>query len=321
MQNIINKNMSYKLNLNTYLPALQIIGSTVSIMAGVKLVNLAWLYFLRPFPALRNLYGSNSWALITGGSAGIGLEMAKILVKQGINVILMARDKNRLDNTAKELSILAPNVEIRILPMDAETPDYDIIIKCVDGLNISLLINNVGVHNSIPTNTEDMTADEVNKIISVNCNFQVNLTAMLIPILKKNSFPKRHSTILNISSLTSQMSMPMLGVYAATKTFEEHWSTNLAAEVEPFHVDVQCLRPGITVSQMSGITEPSFFCPSAGDMAYCCLRMIGYKKVSIAPYWPHAFLDFVNGLMPERFSWSIVRKMHQDKRDLLMKNK
>ena len=69
-------------------------------MTGVKLVNLAWLYFLRPFPSLRNLYGSNSWALITGGSAGIGLEMAKILVKQGINVILMSRDKNRLDNDA-----------------------------------------------------------------------------------------------------------------------------------------------------------------------------------------------------------------------------
>ena len=85
--------------------------------------------------------------------------------------------------------MLVPNIEIRVLPMNAETPDSDIIIKCVDGLNISLLINNVGVHNSIPTNTEDMTTDEVNKIISVNCNFQVNLTSMLIPILKKNSSP------------------------------------------------------------------------------------------------------------------------------------
>ena len=125
-----------------------------------------------------------------------------------------------------------------------------------------------------------------------------------------------------MSSFTSQMAMPMLSVYAASKALEEHLTTNLAAELQPFNIDVICLRPGLTVSQMSGITEPSLFCPSSKDMAYACLRMIRSGEVSVAPYWPHAILDIVNAFMPGRaLTWSIVRKMHQDKRDLMLKDK
>jgi short-subunit dehydrogenase len=111
-------------------------------------------------------------------------------------------------------------------------------------------------------------------------------------------------------------------VYAATKAFETHFSVCLAAELQPFGIDVLCLRPGLTVSRMSGISAPSFFCPSAADMAFCCVRMIGCGvQPSIAPYWPHALLDVVNGFVPRSLTWPIVRGMHQQKREELLKAK
>eukprot|EP00597_Dinobryon_sp_UTEXLB2267_P006867 CAMPEP_0170085646 /NCGR_PEP_ID=MMETSP0019_2-20121128/20477_1 /TAXON_ID=98059 /ORGANISM="Dinobryon sp., Strain UTEXLB2267" /LENGTH=219 /DNA_ID=CAMNT_0010302211 /DNA_START=332 /DNA_END=991 /DNA_ORIENTATION=- len=211
---------------------------------------------------------------------------------------------------------LKPGVLVRTISCDCSSPNFDSLRRSLQDLNISMVFNNVGVHNDIPTNTEDMSLDEVNRIITVNCNFQVHFTSLLIPILKKSTI--KRPIVVNISSLTSQMVMPMLSVYAATKAFEEHWSVGLAAELEPFNIDVICLRPGLTVSRMSGITDASFFCPSAKDMAYACLRMIGCGEQSVAPYWPHALLDGINSWVPNSLAWPIVRKMHQEKRDKLL---
>ena len=165
-----------------------------------------------------------------------------------------------------------------------------------------MLINNVGVHNDIPANIQDMLPQDAERIITVNCLFHHQLTALMIPIMKKISTQKsqqQKSLIVNISSLTSQMVMPMLSVYAGTKAFHEHWynqfphtnnyfevcittpggtyyphlthnnhfiihrSECVAAELAPFNIEVLCLRPGLTVSRMSGIATPTFICPMA----------------------------------------------------------
>ena len=291
---------------------------TLSTLAAAKVtVRFIWKYFLRPFPELKRLYGG-SWSVITGGSAGIGLEIAKLLIKHGINVVLIARNRENLSKVAEELSLLNSAVEVRVISCDAAAPNYAAVMKSLEDLDISLLVNNVGVHNDIPSNVEDMSPLEICRIIQVNCSFQVSLTSMLLPQLRR----ARKATIINISSLTSQMDMPMLSVYAATKAFETHFSVCLAAEVQPLGIEVLCLRPGLTVSRMSGISTPTLFCPSAADMAYCCVRMIGCgAQPSIAPYWPHALLDVVNGFVPRSLTWSIVRGMHQQKREAMLKGK
>jgi 17beta-estradiol 17-dehydrogenase / very-long-chain 3-oxoacyl-CoA reductase len=294
---------------------LGIIGAITTVSWSASCFKFLWRYFLRPNPQLASLYGG-SWAVITGGSAGIGFELAKSLVSQGINIVLIARGETNLNDAAKELSTLNNAIHVRVIVCDASDPDYESVMNGLRDIgSISLLFNNVGVHNDIPTNVEDMSPEECNRIISVNCNFQVHLTSLLIPKLKMT----KHATVVNISSLTSKMAMPMLSVYAATKAFEEHWSLGLAAELAPYKINVLCLRPGLTVSRMSGIATPSFFCPTARTMAEACLRMLGSGEQSIAPYWPHAVLDIVNGLVPSRLSWDIVRNMHMEKRESLLK--
>ena len=166
---------------------------------------------------------------MTGSSAGIGYEIAKQLADEGINIVLIARDKERLMTAAAEIESSC-GVETRIVSIDAGNPasiSQTSFQSIVEPLHVSMLINNVGIHNDIPANIEDMLPNDAERIITVNCLFHQQLTALMIPLLKKTSTQQpshRKSLIVNISSLTSQMAMPMLSVYAGTKAFHEHWS-------------------------------------------------------------------------------------------------
>jgi 17beta-estradiol 17-dehydrogenase / very-long-chain 3-oxoacyl-CoA reductase len=294
----------------------------VGTYAALKVASFAWKYYLRPAPSLRSKY-QGTWAIITGGTGGIGLGIAQELAAQGVNIVLVARSKERLSATASSLRASYPGIQTKEISMDAEnTTDFSALVKEIGDLDVSFLVNNVGVHNHVPTTVEDMEAKEVQRIVNVNCTFQVQLTAAVVPHMRRLAQRRSASTgrpmVVNVSSLTSKMAMPLLSVYAATKAFEEHWTVGLCAELEAVGIDVICLRPGLTVSAMSGETTPSLFCPSAETMAKACVRMLGCGELSVAPYGPHAFLDVVNGLVPTKMSWGIVRDMHEKKRQALL---
>lgn len=248
--------------------------------------------------------------------------VAEELAAAGINIVLVARSKDKLIQTAANLKSRNPEIQTRIISADAGSCCVDAVVREIQDLDVSLLVNNVGVHNEIPANTEDLSTEEVKRIIDVNCTFQVLLTSAVLPRLKefaRNRSPGQGKPIVvNVSSLTSQMAMPLLSVYAATKAFEEHWTEGLGAELQPAGVGVLCLRPGLTVSAMSGETQSSLFCPTARTMAGACVRMLNCGQVSIVPYAPHAVLDCVNRWVPRQLAWGLVRDMHQRKRQALL---
>lgn len=293
----------------------------IAAYAAIGTVKFLWKY-LRPFPQLKTMYGG-TWAVISGATGGIGLRIAHELAAHGVHIILMARNVQGLTATATDLRSKY-GIETREISFDAES-DIDVsrIEEDICDLPISLLFNNVGVHNEVPTSIEDMEGEEIKRIVTVNCIFQAKLASAVIPLMKKyitmKSSKARNPCIINVSSLTSRMAMPLLSVYAATKAFEEHFTTGLAAELLPSGIHVMCLRPGLTVSSMSGETVPSLFCPSAEDMAHACLHKIDCGELCVVPYAPHAFLDIINKFVPDRLTWSIVLKMHEEKREKLLK--
>eukprot|EP00978_Attheya_sp_CCMP212_P026677 scaffold88272_cov57-Attheya_sp.AAC.1 len=196
--------------------------------------------------------------------------------------------------------------------------------------SLGMLVNNVGVHNRRPVSVEDMDPDEVDRIITVNCSFTVRITAALLPFLKRHaaSSPNTRSAILNVSSLTSTSPMPMLAVYAATKAFCDQWSRCLACEVEPWRIDVRCVRPGLTCTPMQGnnddndaststVPVPSLFMPHPTRMAHLCLNTFAssswYSSFHISvPYFPHAVLFWCGLVLPEWLQWKAARQMHND---------
>jgi 17beta-estradiol 17-dehydrogenase / very-long-chain 3-oxoacyl-CoA reductase len=285
-----------------------------------RMVSNIWKY-IRPLPNFKTLYPA-SWAIITGGTSGIGRGIAHELGKNGLNLILIARNLENLQQTAETLMSTYPEIKVIWISLDATNPaaDFGTLMKTISQYPISVLVNNVGVHNHLPANTDDLPLEEISRIIRVNCIFQVQLTSLVIPLMKESRIFQTQPRIINISSLTSQLPMPMLSVYAASKAFMDHWSTNLAAELAPENIRVMCLRPGLTVSLMSGETKPSLFVPSAETMARACVRMMMGSDLLIVPYLPHRFLDALNHCVPTQLQWSIVRKMHQEKRDRLLES-
>ena len=285
------------------------------------LVTFVYRYFVRSRKNLRRDYGG-TYAIITGSSSGIGFEIAKQLASEGINCVLTGRDLSRLTSAAKTLEELY-KVQTKVVSMDAASsePNFEPLIRLCQSLPcVSILVNNVGVHNDVPANVSEMLPGDAQRIITVNCLFQTEIISRLVPFLKPQ--PGREqvpSLIVNVGSLTSHMHMPMLSVYAATKAYLEHFSACLGAELEPEGIEVMCLRPGITTGAMSGISTPSLFCPTPTVMADACVRMVGRRGLlTCAPYWPHAILDVVNSWVPHILVWSAVRDMHTAKRNELL---
>lgn len=283
-----------------------------------QFLSLIWKY-TKPCPKL-SASSPSTWAIITGPTSGIGLSIAYELAQNGFNLILLSRNEQKLQFISTNIMTKYSNIQVIYHVIDAINPDYNSLMKVLSQYSISLLINNVGIHNHLPANLDQLSLNEISNIIHINCIFHVQLTSLIIPIMKNSKkFHQISPKIVNISSLTSKMVMPMLSIYSASKAFIDHWSLNLAAELEPDHIKVICLRPGLTVSPMSGIKEPSFFVPSAETMAHACVRMINENDYIVIPYWPHYLLDILNSYIPSWISWPLVRDMHQQKRIELLR--
>jgi 17beta-estradiol 17-dehydrogenase / very-long-chain 3-oxoacyl-CoA reductase len=281
--------------------------------------------YFAPRASLRSKY-AGTWAIVTGGTGGIGLSIAEELAAEGINIIFVARNIFRLKSTVVEFSESYPEIQTKIISLDASNPDFNAMKSIMTGeLDVSLLINNVGSINLIPADIYDLESSTIEDIISVNCLFQVKLTSLIVPLLRnyaqtelaheRGSIP----TIVNISSMTSQMAMPLLGVYGASKAFIDHWSLSLRSELQP-DINVVCLRPGLTATAMSG-ESPSLICPTAESMGSACARCILLSSgAPIVPYWPQLIFDLMNALLPQDFSASFTKKMHIKKRMELTSN-
>jgi len=332
------------------------LGALSAARLTLRISSVTWRYFLRPSPDLAKQYCSGAgnkdddgspspspsllllWAVVTGGTSGIGLEIARRLAQQGFCIMLVARNAERLDHVAKEIG-QEHGVEVAWHSLDASTcgpiemqdfvNDLENKLRTRAG-SLGMLVNNVGVHNRRPVSVKDMDPDEVDRIITVNCSFTVRITAALLPFLKRHaaSSPNTRSAILNVSSLTSTSPMPMLAVYAATKAFCDQWSRCLACEVEPWRIDVRCVRPGLTCTPMQGnnddddaspltVPEPSLFMPPATRMAHLCLNTFAssswYSSFHISvPYFPHAVLFWCGLVLPEWLQWKTARQMNND---------
>jgi len=92
---------------------------------------------------LRTRYGN--WALITGASSGIGEEFARVFAMQGINLVLVARRKERLNKIAEEL-IINHKIEVIVSSADLSKENFlDSILRDINGKEITILINNAGI--------------------------------------------------------------------------------------------------------------------------------------------------------------------------------
>lgn len=180
------------------------------------------------------------YVLITGASSGIGYEMAVELANKKFNLILVARNENKLKEIQTELiQKYAVLVEIIVKDLSvavAATELYNEINKL--NLTVTTLINNAGVGNY--GNFIETSLEEELQMIQLNISSLVVLTKLFA----KDMVARKSGKIMNVASLLSFLPFPYYSVYSATKTFVLAFTETVAAELEDSGVVVTALCPG-----------------------------------------------------------------------------
>jgi uncharacterized protein len=190
---------------------------------------------------------SHKTALITGASSGIGYELAGLFAQNGHDLVLVARNKRRLDGLAKELAQkFGVKATVLVKDLSGPTAAGDIVAELQNhGLDIDILVNNAGFNEYGPLH--EVSLETELQMIQVNITTLTQLTKLLLPgMLKKNS-----GKILNIGSTASFAPGPFVAVYSASKAYVLSFSEALAEELKDTGVTVTVLCPGSTRTEFA----------------------------------------------------------------------
>lgn len=199
---------------------------------------------------------SRPYALIAGGSKGIGYALAEALAKRKYNLILIARHLDSLLAAKQKLeSAYAIHVEILVHDLSKEESATEIAKWCMDR-NIKLkVLCNVAGHGG-PRDYLLTSLDTLRYMVRLNVESMMALSLTLLPLLEKNA-PSR---ILNVASMAGFAPIPIKNLYSATKSAVVFFSYSLRYQLKKKHISVSCLCPGpvFTKPEIRRETEKRF---------------------------------------------------------------
>ncbi|MCU5774440.1 SDR family oxidoreductase [Erwiniaceae bacterium BAC15a-03b] len=183
--------------------------------------------------------------LITGASTGIGATYADRFAHRGHDLILVARDKNRMEDLAARLRS-ETGVTINILPADLTQPDDLAVVEAAlhNNEKVGILINNAGIAQS--GGFIGQTADSIERLITLNTTALTRLASAIAPRLAQTG----EGAIVNIGSVVGLAPEFGMSIYGATKAFVLALSQGLSLELTPKGVYVQVVLPAGTRTEI-----------------------------------------------------------------------
>ena len=192
---------------------------------------------------------SQGTALITGASSGLGEQFAQLFAKDGWNLVLCARRRDRLDQLSRVLHERF-GVDCVVLASDlgdTQTPESIFNAVSERTIEISALVNNAGFGKLAPfVNTDTKTLLDM---LTVNMQALVHLTRLFLP----GMISRRKGAILNVGSLAGFLPGPHMAAYYASKAFVNSFSEALAVELEGTGVTVTVSCPGPTETEFGKV--------------------------------------------------------------------
>jgi len=190
-------------------------------------------------------------ALITGGSRGIGRELASRFSQEGIHVAIVGRDEKELKNTADVVKKNGTDVLIIKADLKDKNSPANIISEVIKKFgSLDILINNAGFAINKPF--EKHTPDEWDDLIAINSRAPFFITQAALPLLKKSSVP----AVINISSAVGRLGYPDQAAYTASKHALMGWTKSLAKEVQKDGIRVHVIAPGGVATDMIAKMRP-----------------------------------------------------------------
>lgn len=183
-------------------------------------------------------------ALITGGGTGLGLGIARCMVKAGARVVLVGRRETELSAACGELGSTASFV-VQDITKCSEAPDLVQRAEKCAGQPVSILVNNAGIH--LKKFAVDVTPEEFQSVFNTHVLAAHALTRALVP----GMVARRRGSVLFTSSMAAFMGVPQVLAYAAANSAFFGMVSTLSAELAAKGVHVNAIAPGWIFSAMT----------------------------------------------------------------------
>ncbi|CAL1268303.1 unnamed protein product [Larinioides sclopetarius] len=282
------------------------------VIVSIHILKIIFIILRKLYFRLKIFYGFNpwknlgNWAVVTGGSDGIGKAYAEELAARGFDICLISRNVEKLNSAAKEIEE-NHQVSVKTISIDftAGPEIYQEIenqLKNLDG-GIGVLVNNVGMSykyaeyfHLVPDGHKVMW-DLINSNVT-SCTMMMKI---VLPMMKTKGI------VINVSSLMAIYPMPMLAVYSACKAYVDYLSRAVQDEYKGKGITIQCVLPAFVATKMSS-RRPSLEIPSAKTYVSSAIKTVGIEDYTYG-YFPHKIRGFVHqwlkAYMPARFNLAL----------------
>jgi len=289
------------------LPAVLVaVGGAVVLKFALGLLGTFYRYQLRPSVKLAKL---GKYAVITGATDGIGKAYAIALAKRGLTPILISRTESKLQAVAQEIDAKSYKGIDKTKYIVCDYSNFDAttrarVAKELEGLDVGILINNVGQSYRFPRFFHELPEDEIMQLIEMNVNSTVAMTKMVLDGMVE----RKRGTIVNLSSGSADHTMPLLAEYGAAKMFVERFSLSLDSEYKGRGIRVQCQVPFYVATKLAKLRK-SLTVPTADAYVKMSMRWLGHGGV-VQPFWLHNFQGWVMHSLPAAIVDPAVMSMH-----------
>jgi len=186
---------------------------------------------------------SKKIAIVTGGGAGLGLAISRKLVQEGIHVIMVGRNEEKLKSAAYEFGSLSSYRAFDLQNLK-EIPALIEEIYTEFG-QIDILVNNAGINMKKPF--IEVTDEDFASVIQTNLSSVFTISREVV----KKMIDAKSGSIVNISSMAAQYGIPKVIAYSAAKTGIEGMTRAMATELSPLGIRINCVAPGFIKTDMS----------------------------------------------------------------------
>ncbi|XP_009071644.1 PREDICTED: testosterone 17-beta-dehydrogenase 3, partial [Acanthisitta chloris] len=242
---------------------LTLIGGLICFCSLIKCIRFMKYIFPRIWSSLHQTFfrSMGEWAVVTGAGDGLGKAYSFELARHGLNIVMISRTLEKLQKIACEIE-QTTGQKVKVIQADfTKNSVYENIEKNLQGLDIGVLVNNVGMlHNPLPCcflNGLDIDED------LVNCNI-ISVTKMTKIVLKQME-ERQKGLILNLSSGLGTFPCPLYTMYSASKAFINTFSKALQAEYKAKGIIIQVLTPYGISTPMTMYQKPGLFIKTAED--------------------------------------------------------
>ncbi|KAG6452966.1 inactive hydroxysteroid dehydrogenase-like protein 1 [Manduca sexta] len=227
------------------------------------------------------------WAVVTGGTDGIGKNYAMELAQRGISLVIISRNPDKLKTVAGEIE-KRYGVKAKTVVADfSKGPEvYAHIEEQIRDIPVGILVNNVGVQYDYPMEVCEVPLSKTWELIHVNVGAVTCMTRLVLD----GMVARGRGAVVNVSSGSELQPLPLMTIYAATKAYIQSFTMSVREEYGPKGIHVQHLSPLFVSTKMNSFSqqllEGNLLVPDAAAYARQAVITLG-RVDNTTGYWLH----------------------------------